>query len=244
MPSFEHPYRHRAALRRIRVPVLPAVLAFALMGSSAPGAVLLDRIAVIVNQHPVKSSDIDRDVRLTAFLNNERVAGEIPDRKKAADRLIDQQVIRNEIAEGSYSRPPAGDADALLSQIRSERFAGSEARLSQALAQYDLSEEQVRDHLLWQLTVLRFIDERFRAGVLVADEEIRTYYDQHRANFPGSFAASENAIRTSLEGEEVNRQFETWLKEARAQADVQYRDQTLSRAVILWNSENTSYVIL
>ena len=171
---------------------LPAVWAFALIAAPLPGAVVLDRIAVIVDQHAIKSSDINRDVCLTAFLNNEPVAETTADQKKAADRLIDQQVIRNEIAKGSYSRPPAQDADALLSQIRRVRFGGSEARLSQALAQYGLTEEQVRDHLLWQLTVLRFINERFRAAVLVADEEIRNYYDQHRVNFPGSFAASEN----------------------------------------------------
>ena len=36
---------------------------------------------------------------------------------------------------------------------------------------------ELRAQLLWQLTVLRFIDQRFRPGVLVTDEEVRTYYD-------------------------------------------------------------------
>lgn len=223
--------RFRGRFQR-RILASSGLIAFTLMAVLLRGAVVLDRIAVIVNQHPVKSSDIDRDIRLTAFLNNERVAETPADQKKAADRLIDQQVIRGEIASGSYSRPSATDADALLSQIRRERFAGSEARLRQALAQDGLAEEQVRDHLLWQLTVLRFINERFRATVLVEDGDIRNYYDQHRPNFPGSFAASEKAIRTALEGEQTNRQFEAWLQDARSRADIQYRDQALSQAGI------------
>ena len=193
-----------------------------------PGAVVLDRVAVVVNQHVVKASDIDRDLRLTDFLNNERLSETAADRKKAADRLIDQEVIRNEIATGRYSRPPAQDADTLLEQIRRDRFGNSDARLKQALARYGLTEDHLREQLLWQLTVLRFINERFRVAVLVPDEEVRNYYDRHRANFKGSFEASEKAIRTSLEGEQVNQQFEMWLQGARQRADIQYRDKSLS----------------
>jgi len=36
-------------------------------------AVVLDRIAVIVGKHVIKTSDIDVDLRLTAFLNREAV---------------------------------------------------------------------------------------------------------------------------------------------------------------------------
>ena len=43
------------------------------------------------------------------------------------------------------------------------------------------TEDQLRRYLQWQLTVLRFIDQRFRPGVLVTEEEVRAYYDEHRA---------------------------------------------------------------
>jgi hypothetical protein len=206
-------------------PVLVLVITAALHLSAA---IVLDRVAVVVNQHVIKSSDIDRDLRLTDFLNNDRLSETAADRKKAADRLIDQAVIRNEVSTGHYSRPPAQDADALLAQIQRDRYGNSEARLKQALTQYGLSEEQLRDQLLWQLTVLRFINERFRAAVLVSDDDVRNYYDQHRANFKGSFDANEKTIRTSLEGQQVNQQFEMWLQGARQRADIEYRDKTLS----------------
>jgi hypothetical protein len=83
----------------------------------------------------------------------------------------------------------------------------------------------LRAQLTWQMTVLKFIDERFRAGVLVSDEDVRGYYDQHRANFPQSFENASAGIRKNLEGEQVNQQFETWLAGARKRAVVQYREE-------------------
>src|ERR1051326_8301662 len=127
-----------------------------------PGTVVLDRIAVVVGKRVVKTSDIDRELPVTAFLNREPLNLKRDARKKAVDRLVDQQIIRNEIATGEYPRASESDADKLLNQIRASRFAGTEARLTSELGRYGLSEAQLRDHLLWQLTVLRFIDERFR----------------------------------------------------------------------------------
>jgi len=200
------------------------VVLLAICASASP-AVVLDRVAVVVNQHVIKSSDIDRAVRLTDFLNNERVANNAAEKKKAADRLIDQEVIRTEVATGRYSRPPEKDAEALLAQIRRERFGGSETRLKQALGQYGITEDELRAQLLWQLTVLRFINERFRPGVLISDDEIRNYYEQHRSSFRGTLESASSAIRTSLEGEQINQQFETWLQGARGRATIEYKQE-------------------
>jgi parvulin-like peptidyl-prolyl isomerase len=205
-----------------------ACLLLASAWSSATAATVLDRIAVVVNNHPIKTSDIDRDLRLTEFLNSEKISETPADQKKSADRLIDQQVIRNEISTGRYSRPAAQDADALITQIRRERYGNSDQRLQQGLRQYGLTEEDLRAQLFWQLSVLRFINERFRAAVLVSDEDVRNYYDQHRSQFKTPFEQAQQAIRTQLEGEQVNREFENWLQGARQRADIQYRDKAFS----------------
>jgi hypothetical protein len=188
------------------------------------GAVVIDRIAVVVDRHVIKASDVDRDLRVTEFLNREPVTMNGAVRKAAAERLIDQEIIRSDIASGGYGRASEKDADALLSSVRKERFGDSEARLRQALAAYGLTEYALRAQMTWQLTVLKFIDERFRAGVLVSEEDVRGYYDRHRANFSDSFENAGAGIRKNLEGEQVNRQFETWLSAARKLAVVQYRE--------------------
>lgn len=202
----------------MRVP--PVVL---LMACLVHAGVVIDRIAVVVNRHPIKTSDIELDVRLTDFLNKAQLNFDTAEKKAAEERLIDQQIIRTEIASGGYRRATDTDASALLAQIRRDRYGSSDLRLQRALEQYGLTEDQLRAQLLWQLTVLRFINDRFRAGVLVADDAVEKYYQQHRAQFRGPFETVSASIRTSLEGEQVNEQFEEWLDGARKEAVVDYK---------------------
>ena len=196
-----------------------------IMACALEGRTVIDRIAVIVGKHVTKLSDIDLDLRVTAFLNREPLKEDAAAKKKSAERLIDQQIIRQEIATGGYARASDADVNAMLAQIRQNNYGNSDTRMAQALRQYGLSEEQLRAQLLWQLTVLRFIDQRFRPGVLVTDEEVRSYYEQHRAQFKADFESSTAEVRSILEGEQVNRQFEQWLPDARRRTTIEYREE-------------------
>jgi hypothetical protein len=194
-----------------------------------PGGVVIDRIAVVAGKHVIKLSDIERDLRLTNFLNREPLAINAQSKRKAAERLVDQAVIRDEIATGGYTRATDADAAGMLQQIRKDRYSASDARLRQALTQYGLTEDELRAELLWQLTVLRFIEQRFRPGVLVSDEDLRAYYDQHlsdlKRQYPrdNTFESLEAKIRASIEGERINEQFEQWLEGARRRDRVEFR---------------------
>ncbi len=202
---------------------LALLSAAACLGSNQAG-VIIDRIAVVVNRHPIKASDIIRDLKLTAFLNREPVKLDPATRRSAADRLVDQDIIRNAIASGGYTRATDADADHLMAQIRRDRFGNSAARMRQELMRYGLTEDQLHAQLLWQLTVLRFIDQRFRGGILVDDDDVRNYYTQHRAQYRGTLESETKTIRDTLEGEQVNQQFETWLDDARKRASVEFKD--------------------
>lgn len=142
-------------------------------------ATTIDRLAVIVNQHAIKLSDLQRDLRLTEFMNGQSLDLGSDARRRSADRLIDQTLIRDEVAHGGFRRATDSDAGNMLSRLREQRFGGSESRLRAELSRYGLSEEQLHEQLLWQLTVLRFIDQRFRPGIDISDEEVRAYYSQH-----------------------------------------------------------------
>ncbi len=200
------------------------------VSGAASGAVVIDRIAAVVGKHAIKLSDIDRDLRLTDFLNGQPLVESAEAKRKSADRLIDQQLIRDELATGGYDRATDADANAMLAQIRQNRYGASEVRLRQALTRYGLNEDALREQLVWQLTVLKFIDERFRAGALVTDDEVRGYYDQHPELRKASFDSVAAKIRTTLQGEQVNKQFEEWLGQARKQARVEVRDAAFDAA--------------
>ena len=194
-----------------------------------PGAVVLDRIAVIAGTHVIKASDIDRDIRLTNFLNRAVLNFDPSSRREAADRLITQQIIRDEIVSGGYRRPPESEAAELEAQLRRDRFGGSEQRLRETLQRYGLTEAALREQLLWQITVLQFIDERFRAEAIVTDDDVRNYYNQHGTELQrehpknNSYEALAPQIRTSLEGERINRGFNDWLDQMRKSYRVEFK---------------------
>jgi hypothetical protein len=211
------------------------MLCLAILLLTIPGAlqgtVVIDRVAIAMGKQVIKLSDIKRDLLLTQFMNREPSHVSPDALRKSAERLIDQMIIRNEIVRGGYSRPGDAEANDLMAQLRRDRFGSSDSTLREELSRYGLSETELRDQLLWQLAVLRFIDQRFRPGVLVSDEEVRAYYNDHRADlkrsYPqkDSFEALEPMIRTSLEGERINRNFVEWLEEARKRNRIEYRQE-------------------
>jgi hypothetical protein len=199
------------------------------LASALPGVVVIDRMAVIVGKHAIKLSDIKRDLRLTEFMNREPLNLDANEMRKSAERLIDQTIIHDEILNG-YTLPSSSDADSLVKHLVRDRFAGSDNRLRTALSSYGLDEDDLRKQFLWELTVLRFIDQRFRPGVQVTDEDLRSYYDQHlvdlKREYPknNSFDALQTQVRASLEGERVNEAFTAWLADARKQVRIEYRE--------------------
>ena len=206
----------------------PATLLLALIGLM-PGATVIDRIAVIVSKHVIKLSDIQRDLRLTEFVNHQPLNLNPDAMRESADRLIDQTIIRDEIGRGGYRRARDSDAEYLLNQLKQDRFAGSDSRLQTELTRYGLTKDQLREQFLWQLTVLRFIDQRFRPGIQVTNDEVRTYYNQHlpdlKREYPqnSSMDALQPKIRASLEGERINQSFVAWLDQARQRNHIEYR---------------------
>jgi hypothetical protein len=188
-------------------------------------------MAVIVGKHVVKTSDIDWDLRVTAFLNREPLEFRSQTKRKSAERLIDQEIIRQEIVTGNYRRARDSDASALEAQLNRDRFGGSDQRMRAELQRYGITGEQLRAQLLWQLTVLRFIDERFRPAVIVTDDELRAYYDQHlaelRRQYPqnNSFETLAPKIRSLLEGQRINEAFNQWLEQARKRTRIEYKQE-------------------
>ncbi len=190
----------------------------------------MDRIAVVVGMRVVKSSDVERDLRVSEFMNREPLNLGADVKRKVAERLIDQELIRQEMMNGGYSNPADQDANEILQQLLRDRFQRSDAQLRAALARYELSEEQLRRYLAWQLAVLRFIDQRFRPGVLVTDEDVQAYYQQHKQELQkaylqnSSIEALDSKLRETIVGERINLSFEQWLKQSRTQTRIEFRE--------------------
>ena len=186
----------RGCLRRAAVMVAAAVL--------ASGAVI-DRVAVVVGNTAITETEVLREVRLTDFMNGQPLDLSPQQRRAAAERLVDQQLIRNEMATGTYPMPTDADADDLLRDFRDQRFNG-DAPYWAALTQYGITEKELKEHLLWELAAIRFTDARFQSKAQDAQSANRVK--------PGTPTPSDN---------DVDRQLDAWLKEQRKNTRVLFK---------------------
>jgi hypothetical protein len=188
-------------------------------------AVLIDRTAIVVGRVPILDSEIDRDVRITAFLNHQAPDFGLPSRKQAASRLIDQELIRQQIRLGSFPIASHQETDKLLEQIEHDRG----AQFKPSLEQYGITRTELRDRLSWQLTVLRFIDTMFRPQVIVSDPDIEKYYESHRTQFGSQpLSAARPVIEDTISGERINGLFDNWLEQSRKSARIVYLEKSLA----------------
>jgi hypothetical protein len=170
-------------------------------------AAVVDRIAVVVGKAVITESEVLQEVRLTQFLNRQPLDISPAARRAAAERLVDQQLIRDEMATGHYPMPSDTEAADMLRNFREENYP-SDVQLHETLQKYGLTEDDLKQHLLWQLATLRFTDIRFPAGV------------------PGTPVQTANRARTGTsdpEPDDVDGKLEAWLKEKRGGTKVQFK---------------------
>ena len=199
-----------------------------------PGAhaEVIDRIAVTLDNQVITQSEILREIRLTAFLNGDPLDFSGESRKKAAGRLIEQKLIRKEIEAAQYLEADPAEVESLLKDARTQRFHSAEEYRA-ALENYGVTEQDLKAHLLWQLTFLHFIDLRFRPGIHVTDDEIREYFNQELPKLQKK-AGTDNTItfndlRDKLEedltGRHIDKQVDDWLAQARKRTHIEFHPE-------------------
>jgi uncharacterized protein YqeY len=182
-------------------------------------------MAVVVGTRVIKDSDIERDIRLTDFLNGDKLDLSSAARRKAAQRLIDQALIRQEVDTGRYTAPSAGEIESFLKQVKSHR---------DTLQSYGITQQELDSQVRWQITVLHFIEQRFRPAVLVSDQEIQDHYRAHTAEFRDAKTGKippvddvRDQIQDILAGPKVTKEFEDWLDRTRKRTTIEYREASL-----------------
>ena len=179
--------------------------AFFLLCTLASAGVV-DRVALVIDKKIITESEVMDELRLTEFLNNQPLDLGPAARRTAAEHLVDQEFIRREMELSRYSQPTTAEADVLLSKFRQDRF-HSLAEYRAALEKYGITEDQLKQRLLWQLTAIRFTDLRFRRQL---PEPGRQSADR---------AADDSAANS------VDQQMEAWLKQARDTAKITFKPE-------------------
>jgi len=209
-----------------------AVFSAAAALAAVAHAEIIDRIAVSVGNSVITASDLDREVRVTALLNSMPPDFTPASKRATAERLIEQKLIRREIELSRYPTPDAATVEPVLEESRKTHFK-SDDDFRRALAEYGITEQDVKDQLLWQLTLLRFIEVRFRPGVQATDQDIRDYFEKvvkpaAEAAHPGEPVMLDDyrdKIEEALTGQRADRELDSWLKETRKRTEIVFHEE-------------------
>jgi len=194
---------------------------------------VIDRLAITVGQQVITEQQLDEEIRVTAFLNREKILRTVDSRRAAADRLVQQLLVKREMDLSHYPLPDAEDVDKYFSEIRDSL--GPAALFNQELGAYDLTESSLREHLALQLTTLRFVEYRFRPDIGISDTDIQGLYEREltawKATHPGvtppSLDSSRESIRKTLLNQRTDEMLNTWLEESRKLVNIVYLDKSL-----------------
>ena len=192
-------------------------------------AAVLDRIAVVVGNTVLTESEVDEELRLEQFMASRPPDFSPQQRRAAADRLVDQQLIRQEIQVAHYQTPEPAKADSMLSAFR-ERQYRTDAEFRAALQKYALTEDQLKQYLLWQLTAIQFTDARFHpsdqpVSEPSANREVQSPEPSPNPVAPPASPPAQSADRLAPDSNPVDQQLDAWLKQARAATRIQFKEE-------------------
>ncbi|MCC6341342.1 MAG: hypothetical protein IT166_04035 [Bryobacterales bacterium] len=207
-------------------PVLP-VLAL-----SCP-AEIIDRIAATVGTKVITESMVMEQIRLAAFYDNKEPDFSPASKRNAADALISRTLLVQEMDDTRYPDPPMSEVLQYLKDIIMPRFANEDAYRKE-LARRRITPEEVRGFLQLMIRTVDFIDLRFGRGQQAPSNEIDAWYRDHflpdwMKSHPGEPAPPLDDVSTQIETallkQKTDAATEEWLKQARAGADIRYREE-------------------
>jgi peptidyl-prolyl cis-trans isomerase SurA len=205
------------------------ILSIVLSLPVARAADVIDRIVATVNGHIILQSDLDEALSYEALLSGRSVAQFTDDDRRAAlDRLIDQELLGEQMKSASFQH--ASEAEA-ASQIAEARKLYPEAATTEGwqalLARFGLTEKALIAHVEQQIDLMRLVDARLRPAVQIDSKSIEAYYrekfvPQLKESGAGevSLADVSGKIRELLTEEKVNELMVSWLQSLRSESKV------------------------
>ena len=125
----------------------------------------------------ITQSELLRQIRLIAFQNGEKPDYSKEHKREIAGKLVEQILIRRKIEQSRYlDIIGTPNVEAELAPLKKSRYPALEA-YEKALAEYNITDGEVRLQLQWQITLVSFIDVRFGPEVRLKDSEIQDYYN-------------------------------------------------------------------
>ena len=199
-----------------------------LVPTPAPAQVI-DRIIATVNGRVILQSDWDEALCYEALLTNRELAQFTRDDRRAVlDRLVDQELLREQMKSADFNHATDAEVAAHVADARKQYpQAASDDGWKNLLAQYHLNEKDLVDHVRQQIDVMRLIDARLRPTVQIDSKSIEAYYRDQFVPKLKQAGASEvpladvsAKIRELLTQEKVSELLVSWLQNLRSEGQV------------------------
>ncbi len=201
---------------------------------------VLDSVVAIIDGDVLLESDIDEEIRFSAFLPY-TVLPQSNTRVHAAERLIDRTLILHQERQQAPATIDNGEVDKRIAELRKQipecaRYqCTTEEGWKRYLSDHGFTEQEVRDRWRERLEILAFIEQRFKAGIKISQPEIQAYYDDHlvpefqkeNAKIPPLQSISPR-IEEILLQQKVSQLLFEWLQSLRDQGSVHILDPTIA----------------
>ena len=221
----------------------PGAPAQATASAPAPAAIqagegtVLDRIVAVVNGDLVLESDVDEEQRFGAFQPLTDPEGTFT-RARAVERLINRDLILQQLKVQPQAPVTDKDLDEQLAQLRKElpackvEHCETDAGWQRFVSEHGFTVDELRERWRQRMEVLRFIEQRFRMGIRISPEEIRSYYEKtmlpqyaKRGVAAPKLETISERIQEVLLQQQVGNLLGDWLKSLRAQGTVRLTGQ-------------------
>jgi len=211
------------------VVLVVAVMAGTFTASPARAGEVIDRIVATVNGRIILQSDWDEALSYEALLSGRALSFFTDeDRRAVLDRLIDQELLAEQMKSASFKHASEEDAAAEIAEARKLHPDAESAEGWQALlARYGVTEKALTDHVEQQIDLMRLVDAHLRPAVQIDSKSIEAYYrdkfvPQLRQNGAGDVPLADvsGQIREILTQEKVGELMVSWLQSLRAESKV------------------------
>jgi len=195
------------------------------MGSIAVrSSEVLDRMVATVNGHVILQSDWDEELRFECFMSRHPLVDLSADERKAAlNRLIDQEILREQMRLMDSSPASAEQIQKQMEALKTDQRQHAGEAWETVLSQYHLTDKIIEKHVAAELEQFQLIDTRFRPSIQVSAAEVAKYYRERlvpklSASDVISLTEATPKIREILMQEKINQLLNSWLETLRAQA--------------------------
>lgn len=202
------------------------------MMPKVPG-IEVDRVVAMVNGQIVLDSDVNEESRFEGIQPYPNAAGVQPTRDREIERLINRDLILQQARLQTEIDITSADVDKEIAGLRKtlpgckDGACATDAGWANYLRSKGFSVAEFRTRWRERMNVLAFIQERFGAGTIVTEGQVREFYQntmlpQYKKAHakPAPLASVEPRIREILQQQQVSSLLRDWLQSLRAQGSI------------------------